>query len=251
MDQSNGQDNQPLSRKLDGFYHAALLFDERGFVQEIGTLAAAVEQGDLSVLHDRASQIVQAHETAPFILDNLGFGGLKPLQTTDIVAVSPHRNLIVGQWFTIVLSDYLKPCPRYPGYHWRPLFAALERLGWPQEDNEKLFYGEPLGLFFSQESIKHATVITHQDPYWRWVRLLYCTNQGGWLPREECARLLTRLQETEPQLRVLVRDMTDELPRIARESWAGYEDAVAMLTTATGQQQGLYMVILWQWDDEE
>lgn len=240
-----------MRRKLDGFYHAALLFDERGFVHEVGTLAAAVEQGDLSALHDRASRIIQAHEMVPFILDNLGFGGLKPLQPPDVAAVSPYRNSIVGQWFTVVLSDYLKPCPQYPGYHWRPLSAALEQIGWSQGDNEKLFYGEPLGLFFSRESIKHSTVITHQDPYWRWVRPLYCNNQGGWLPHEECRRLLTRLQEIEPHLRALARDMIDEQPQIARESWAGYEDAVAMLTTATAEQQGLYMVILWQWDDDE
>ncbi len=234
------------------FYHAAFLFDYVGFEKEARVLACAVEQGDLIPLHRRVSEIV-THSSPERLPGNGNF--LKLPQSISEVEASPYISSEIGRWFMVVVSTYLRPCPVSIGYNWGNLSSALEALGWKSADIERLCHGMPMGLLVtSAADSQHSDIVTHSDPYWRWIRLPHTYNQGGWLSVEGSRHLYVLLQEVEPQIAGLRYKGALKLTSAQNENWRssvqrGCRDALMMLSAAIEANTGLYMVVLWEWDD--
>lgn len=238
------------------FYHAAMLFDYKGFAKEAAPLARAVEEGSLVLLHHRASEIAKHISPETFILHDYG-EPLNLLQSISEIETSPYRNSKIGKLFTVVMSTYLEPCSKSLGYNWRILIETLKDLKCKDNDLEKLYYGLPVGLLITPEATdQHVKKVEHNDPYWRWIRLDYSYNQGGWLPLEECQRLRTALKQVSIQLSEYNYQERSQTTETQNQSWKnslqqGYEDAMEMLSLAIESKKGLYMVVLWDWGEED
>lgn len=239
------------------FYHATLLFDYKGFAQEAIPLAYAIEHGDLEPVYLRVKKIVNCQPSSDFFLRNYGYGG--PIRSPKSIAEvqsSPYKNSEIGQWFVLIMSTYLRPCPSSIGYNWSNLASALEQAGWELADVRKLCHGLPTGLLLtSAASAEHLSVVKHDAPYWQWTRLLYTYNQGGWLSFQECERLYHLLGRKALQIPLLHYKEEHELTGDQFRTWKisvaqGCADALAMLSSAIGAKSGLYMVILWQWGED-
>lgn len=239
------------------FYHAALWFDYHGFSHEALLLNRAVEKGDFLLLARRASEIVNSVGSESFFLTRYGLGPLTPdpLSVGD-VASSLYRNSELGRWFFLVMSSWLQPSPVSIGYAWVCLSEALRQIGWPNDRVELLFHGLPTGLLVSsQASPERVSPVTHNDPYWRWVRPLYSFDQGGWLSTEACQDLYDDLLRSEGFLLAMDPPSavgSDQQQVIYwRESLhSGYRNSLQMLQLALEQKIGLYLITLWDWNEE-
>jgi len=239
------------------FYHAALWFDYHEFSREASLLNRAVEKDDFLPLAQRASAIANSVESGSFFLTKYGVGPLTPDPlSVEGVASSPYRNSELGRWFFLVMSSWLQPSPVSIGYAWVCLSEALRQVGWPDERLELLFHGLPTGLLVSpQASSEQVSSVTHNDPYWRWVRPLYSFDQGGWLSIEACQDLYDDLLRSEALLSAMdppsVVGPVQQQVAYWRESLrSGYQNSVQMFQLALEHKLGLYLITLWDWDEE-
>lgn len=221
------------------FYHESLLFDYKGFLEEAKPLVAEVEQGNLSSTYVRAEQIAASIEPESFVLANYGQWFRLP-ESESSKNFLRFQSSNIGYWFLLIMSKYLQPNPNSIGLHWSYLKNNLPKSGWSENDVVLLFEGLPIGSLLLGKDIERRKAITHEDPFWYWIRPHYTYNQGGWLSLTECKRLYEQLQNTK-----LSKNPPDE------NLSGSYKRALAMLSTAIDNNLGLYMVELWDWDDED
>ena len=137
------------------------------------------------------------------------------------------------------MSHYLRESPCSLGANWRKLVDGLKKLGFPDNQIDKLVNGRPIGqLILHQTDLLQISAVTHADSYFRWIRPLYIYNQGGWLSNDDCNELLESL--------IQIRE--NDLDESCRE---GIQFARRMLLAAMNNKVGLYMVILWDLEKEK
>jgi hypothetical protein len=236
------------------FYHAALLFDYRGFAREAKPLSDAVNRNNLAPLHARADALARTMQPESYNLLDYG----EPLnipRTADDVQSSPYKNQFIGDWFMIILSQYVEPHPNHIGYNWRILETVLKELNWNMEEVQLLFRGLPVATLVTGDAENYPDNLAHSDPYWAWIRPDYSYGRSGWLSIEECNRLrvmLLQIGAEIEQYEVTREDLKD----LHKKQWKtrvrrAYEGALGMLDRAVREDMGLFMVVLWQWEDEE
>jgi hypothetical protein len=237
------------------FYHAALLFDYKEFAGEARPLADAVNQNNLTLLHAQANVLAETIQQGSYSLLDYG-DPLHIPRPLDDVQSSPYKNSFIGDWFMIILSQYVKPHPNHIGYDWRILETVLEEFKWNREDINLLFHGLPFGtLVASGDADNYSDKLTHSDPYWMWIRPDYSYGRGGWLSTEECRRLRVALLQIRSEIEQY-QVKREHLEDHHKKQWKkrvqnAYQSALEMLGRAIGEDKGLFLVVLWQWEDEE
>jgi hypothetical protein len=237
------------------FYHASLLFDYKGFASEANQLAHAVNQNNLAPLQKKADSLAKILWRESYILQDYGDPLYIPQPIKD-VQTSLHKNRFIGDWFMIVMAQYVEPQPKHIGYNWRILETILQELNWNKEEIRLLFWGLPVGTLITQRDMTdYPETLVDSDPYWMWIRPDYSYGRSGWLSLEECIRLRVNLQEIGPAIRQY-RARDETLTDLQKRQWeerlhSGYNDAIDMLDVAIRASKGLYLVVLWQWEDEE
>ena len=234
------------------FYHPALLFDYDKFNDQVTQLLHFVDDGDLTPLYEKAKEVYFNNQNETFVLFKYG-QPLRLLRTITDIKFSLTKNSEIGYWVTLLLSKYVEPITSV-GFNWRNLAAALKLINWSTQEIDMLFNGLPVNLLLQKEPIaKHIEVVRHNDPYWHWVRLSYSYNQGGWLSITDCKRLYNLLQSSKAL--VLKVQSDGELSQEQELYWKkavlqGYNDALVMLSIALKENKGLYMTVVWDWDDD-
>ncbi len=226
------------------FYHIALLFDYEKFSKEAKPLGLSIEKGNIKDLDERIFQITSNTNDEDFILKDLGFG--EPIKNVkSLVSLNEIQflNYEIGKRFLVLMSQYLFPCALNIGYSWRKLVSVLERINWSSSEINTLIYGDPIGKLVSDkaEDAHQIDKISHQDPYWRWIRPMYSYNQGGWVSYQDCVSLYDKLNKV----------INDELsqfqnPDEKKSEATLIQDTKTILSYAINEQKGLYVIVLWE-----
>lgn len=227
------------------YYHTALLFDYTRFSQVARPLAEFVETGNFEPVIKHAEKIIARSSENKFILKKFGFGEniteLNPM-LEYATGNSRFQNSMIGKFFLIAMSEYLKPCPISIGSDWRNLNTLLQSIGFSSADIDILLYGQPIGTLVSESAKGCSQVlgVKHSDPYWRWIRPLYIYGQGGWINLDEIHRLRNMLITAEKKCSNILENAPWR-----QSGLKGLKKSIKMLTSAVNSQMGLYVFVLW------
>lgn len=228
------------------YYHFGLIFDYAAFSREVKPISFSIENGELSFFNARISKIVFEIENTD-LLTSLGFGeppkGINPITSFK---ETEYFNSEVGKRLFLFLSTFLHPSPVAIGLNWRKLISILETAGWKNVDIETLIYGRPVGTLVTEQA-KYAVqldVVTHNDPYWRWIRPQYSYNQGGWVSYHECKMLYEKLNNVLKELPTSHSCVNGQ-----KEVMKIVFDAKEMVRGAIDEHKGLYVIVLWEGDE--
>ncbi len=180
-------------------------------------------------------------------LSEHGHGGLP--KESDIMSVISPTSYDLGDWFLVILAEYLRSCLSPLG-NWSVLNEALTYTGWNKQDREQLFLGFPTyKLLKPNLEVKSAWPITNESPYWLWLHPHH--SRAGWLPNEKVHQFHVRLQEMERNIQIFdVRQIpnidTDNpivIEDYKRYLEAAYQDTITMLSSAEKLKLGLFMSV--------
>lgn len=226
------------------FYHTALLFDYENFSKEAKPLGLSIEKGNIKDFDERIFQITSTTNEEDFILKDLGFGepikNVKPLVNLNEIQ---FLNSEIGKRFLVLMSQYLFPCSLKIGYSWRKLVSVLERMNWSSSEITTLIYGDPIGKLVSDKARDALPIdkISHQDPFWRWIRPMYSYNQGGWVSYRDCVSLYDKLNKVKNEQLSQSQNPDEEESEVTL-----IQNTKTILSYAIKEQKGLYVIVLWE-----
>jgi hypothetical protein len=172
-------------------------------------------------------------------------GGLPTENMIKDKGIPASRDL--GDWFLIILAEYLQPCPS-PRGNWSVLNTALEMLGWKVSLCRLLFKGLATSKLLKPSiSQKSPWPLKDSDPYWLWLHPGRA--RSSWLSIAEIRELYDKLVDKEQGIREYdvrrIPNINIDNPVVVKDYeaylQAGYADTLAMLTTALELNQGLFM----------
>ena len=250
--------------------HHASVFLYKQYQDEARKLVEQVDQQNYAPLRERTRKAIQQLQRA-WPLSDLGrieyqgsiakktltqewplldHGESSLATENDITSKAVPAPRDLGHWFLIILAEYLQPCPSPLG-NWRVLDAALDVLGWQREDLDLLFIGLPTSKLLKPDVRERSPYLLNDSvPYWFWLHPNAA--RSGWLPVEEIHRLHEQLRGLENEIGAFdvrqIPNIDADNPVVVRDFQShlqlSYLDTLAMLSTATKFEQGLFMSII-------
>ncbi|MCA9875688.1 MAG: hypothetical protein KC441_18580 [Anaerolineales bacterium] len=233
--------------------HYASVFAWQKFQEDIYSFVELVDKKNFKPLNERACAAIREMREREVCDDQewpLAAHGQGSLPTEDeIKYVATPGAYDLGDWFLIILAEYLQPCTSPLG-NWSVLKKTLALLGWNEQDYELLFIGFPnYKLLKPRLDEKSAWPITNQSPYWLWLHPHH--SRAGWLPYEEVHNFQARLIEMGDEIRAFdvrrIPDIDADNPVVVEDYkdylTQAYLDTLAMLSKAESLEQGLFMSV--------
>lgn len=228
-----------------GVLHASVFLHEE-YQSEVCWLVEQVDQHNYEPLRERTCEAIRKLQQEWPLYEH-GDGRLATESEIRSRPIPSPREL--GEWFLIVLAEYLRPCPSPLG-NWSVLDTALMDVGWNHYDRELLFKGLPTAKLLKPHIVERSPwPLTDSSPYWFWLHPGWA--RSGWLPTKEIPRLYKQLLDVERAVNTYdvrqIPDINADNPIVLRDYkvylQSGYRDTLAMLATAEKNNKGLFMSI--------
>lgn len=226
------------------FFHANYLFSYQDFAIVAACLNNQINQGNLAPLYEQTSKAYQNANNRQ-LFSQLGFGKVpSSISEFNEDNMKKHQNIMIGQYMSWVLVQYLSPVDNHLGYQWNDVSGYLQQIGWPKTNIDLLLTGLPIGNLLGIK-VKPKKLIDEADPYWYWIRPRYSYNQGGFIPLEKCRYLLTKLRK------ISSRDFDKKIDDHQKPVSIGLNNIMAFLEKADKFNIGVYSAIYWEWENEK
>lgn len=247
--------------------HHASLFDYNSFINEIEPIVEQVDLKQYKSLQDLAYQtILQFQKKWPLcnhgLVDYEGgvrkevltqewplyaHGGGSLSQPNEIISSSNPRSVDLGYWLLIILAKHLQLCSS-PHGNWSVPSAALNLIGWSNEDAKVLFQGKPTYKLI-KPNLTSCEPLNSSSPYWCWLHPWQA--RSGWLTFEEIDRLFPLLDRAKDQIINFdvrhIPNINISNPVVLRDYKIylqdGYQGTITMLKEAMESKLGLFMSI--------